>query len=340
MKLNKLLKSRKAQESGGGTALPLQAKVELVMIVLVGLAFFIFGAYIMQDQRLAMTYYSKDLSMTINALILVPAIAEMEYKGIPGTISPLKKFAFDFDRDYTTIEFKTDMGVTSTSMKKHYIHLYNEKIPLIEGANIRDPEALFIQKTLGGYGLSKQKKEISKKSIENPAYFRWCKDVLEKISFNANEYIYFDYKNMLISESFLANSPFDLWRAIKMPIGAEDNDKDRINQIDSGSYPTLGIYIGFEKIEDNERITLYMPFEGDRTLACRVYAELLDNYGDNKNIKLIPANSVAAFDNDKRYTSAFYIQMSDSNQRIVFNAISHIIRGIEWVNNPGNKVST
>jgi hypothetical protein len=125
-----------------------------------------------------------------------------------------------------------------------------------------------------------------------------------------------------------------------MPIGAEDNDKDRINQIDSGSYPTLGIYIGFEKIEDNERITLYMPFEGDRTLACRVYAELLDNYGDNKNIKLIPANSVAAFDNDKRYTSAFYIQMSDSNQRIVFNAISHIIRGIEWVNNPGNKVST
>lgn len=178
----KLFNDKKSQ--AGITALPLEIKVEIVMIVLFMIFSLALMASILQNNELVHRYFKKDVSMVQNSMILLPYDVNLLYLDHSG--GKMSKLGFEIDK-YFTSTLSERLG-SKNSIKRHYIHFYNDVVPDNYGTTINKEMPLNFSKSNNVIKVSKQ--------TENKNDIKECNDVLNldydnyQIIVNSNDYVF------------------------------------------------------------------------------------------------------------------------------------------------------
>jgi len=247
-----------------GTELPLQAFVELLMILTVALLFTAFGYYAISDTREYQTYLAKDMALTMNALVLPYEDVLLVYKGTEQ--NHLNDFFVEFIPSYISIyHSRSDEFDKKSAKSRSYIYL---------GPSDLSTQTVFFSKPESVY-LSKYNNHL----IASETYVKDSSEKGDKCraSVNSNLHIFYDFGALIdlsVYESFLTkttnryNYPDELYELFSRQKSAHE-------------------FISMDFTNKNSPFVLFGP--EDSVFVCNLKNSLIKKY---PSLKYIPTENI------------------------------------------------
>lgn len=303
--VTKLARNRKA-EAGYGTGLIFQTLIDFVIAVMIGLALLAYGSYLAHDQRLAQNFYSKDLALLMDAMMLSNDDLELIYYG--QLSDNLKKFDYFFDGEKVEVTNHIKKGIQKgKEISKFYIHLFNPAVDLVS-TTVVNPSQIYLVKTGNKMIISRDPvRSGTEECIETGSF-----------SIDRDKKIFVDNPGFSGFENEATANSLYLTRRFAF--------SSRGDVFDSYDQSQIGIFVGLNKIKDNSRVTIYYPF-GKKEFGCKLY-NFLQVEEDGINVKLIPTASVNEFNELDENAAAVYIEVSSNNAGKVSDAIKQLIEDL------------
>jgi hypothetical protein len=310
--LKKFLKQKRAQHLGPATALPLQAFVEIFMIVGVGLLFLSYGSFLLKDTKPYQIFYSKDLSLLQSALLLTnQSYAVSYYSGEPNT--NFHNFGYVFKKQYSDVVFtKSGSATAKDNIVKSYVHYLIPSITYTESAPLK-VDKFYFQKIGNNFQIDTSiEPQILKEDCPPDIYFgvnlKKANYYIDYSMFPASEQDSFDN---LVSLNFGTSDQFKTSRKISL--------NQFINMRAASNSPLIKVYIAFMPAADNQNTMIYSSFANEGKLACELYNSLA-----SRNTAFIQTSSIEGL--DKGFTYSVVIYSSKENIPNLFKALKNVIQ--------------
>jgi hypothetical protein len=144
--------------------IPLEIKVEVLMIALFSLFCILFIGSILQNNQLTHNYFRKDVSLVKNSLLLLPY--DMDFVYLDHTIKDgkgkLDRIGFEIDRYYTSTISEVNSQSRADGIKRSYINFYNENFISEGSVLLQSKQRLSFSKNDGKLFVGKSLEEQNK----------------------------------------------------------------------------------------------------------------------------------------------------------------------------------
>lgn len=296
----------KKADAGTGTELPLQAFIEIIILLSIGIAFFVYGSFLLNDFRMYQIFLSKDISLLQNSLVLVDDDVLSVYSPPPN--SRLSAFVYRFKPLHTDVIYLDGDQNLDEGVIRSYIH-FGFNPPVNVDANPKvlfNPQSIYFYKFGNTYNIGKSFQEVR----SNLGSLRAC-DILELRS-DAKFYFDYDEELSIFNTMMLTyfNKPESFWFFPR-----ELRTFERQFQDDFKVYFLL-------KQNNDDVIRISVPFDGKSAFGCELFNRL-QSVEQNIDVIYFPTSSVSKLNKDFNYSTQ--ISIPDGKEGLVFRTIKEII---------------
>ena len=321
----KFLKSRKA-ESGELATIPNQAFVEIFLAA--GLLIFtsIYAAYILSDQSPYLMYYSKDMSLLQDVMLLTPGDSFYRYDNTEGKLNLVDHQFYGY---YTVTVSNSNVRKTMNidSIMKPYIHFSNPKAFLSPQLYIAKPDSIYFLKTDNDWTVSESYVGLdSKREV--------CRSARSLADFDPNEPFYISYNNLVFDKSIIDLFLDDLNKGLSSPKYFSSSTYSSLSSFRKNEVPVVkqssayGVFIGLTETSNDNLIIVYAPFCKKKDIGCGIHNAIISKpAADGVDVTYIPTAAFDDIDELSDFSDFVYIEFSKKNQYLVFDAVKEVIKG-------------
>lgn len=198
-----MIKFKKSQ-----ITIPLEIKVEVVMIVLFSIFCILFIGAILQNNQLTHDYFRKDVSLVKNSLLLLPYDIDFVYSDhtIVDGKSRLDSLGFEIDKYYTSTIAVVNNQFRRDGIKRSYINFYSENSK-IKDSTFEERQTPVFKKRNGNLFISQYNEEhkscasydIDKKRV----FLNTTEEIFSLITLNNKDILKYDSAESLGTNSLL-----------------------------------------------------------------------------------------------------------------------------------------
>ncbi|MFT4304303.1 MAG: hypothetical protein ACMXYG_07085 [Candidatus Woesearchaeota archaeon] len=322
----KLLKSKKAEDAGDISTIPLETLIEVMIIAMVILFSIGYMAFILSDDRLYMNFYSKDISLLQNSIMLTPDNIYYEYYNSNGRNRDGKMNLLDFEfvPFYTTTFSSSSIGVRSFKVTRSYIHLEDQQYKDRVELSYLKPNILYFVKNDFSYQIFDDLKEFY---LNNNFV---CQH--SELRFNPNEQFYINHSSefsfLILELVNRLNRPYldmrlnSRYFSSRFDFIQYSRDYLLNNQVDDN----YGVFINIRKIDSDDIVNIFSPFNRQGDLGCKLFNNLVNDLNANIDISYIPSNTFIKNNVVKKSSYYFEIEVSENNLNYVIVNLERLIR--------------
>jgi len=321
----RVLKSRKA-ESGELATIPNQALVEIFLAA--GLLIFasMYAAYILSDQSPYLMYYSKDMSILQDVMLLTPGDSFYRYDNTEGKLNVVDHQFYGY---YTATVSNSNVRRTMKidPIMKSYIHFSNPKAFLSPQLYIAKPDSIYFLKTDNDWTVSESYIGLDSKQ-------EVCRSARSFADFDPNEPFYISYNNLVFDKSVIDLFLDDLNNGLSAPKYFSSSTYGSLSSFRTNEVPVAkqndayGVFIGFTETSNDNLIIVYSPFCKKKDIGCGIHNAIISRpAAEGIDVSYVPTAAFDDIDELSDFSDFAYIEFSKKNQYLVFDAVKEVIKG-------------
>lgn len=324
----RFLYGKKAQASPG-TAMPMQAIIEIAMVTVLFMAAVGYSMYIITDAGIFQRYYAPDMSLVQDMMIVAPDEIIFAYNVLDR--SRYVDLDFEFSRHYTSVINEKEEN--KQAVEASYIHLENQY--LVSSRTFFNADQIFFRSLGTGIGSLRNSVAVSDQEFPPEEIFFEEKECVEDNDFSqkirGNSFFYF------VTYGFDDYPDFDL-KQVYDPLGSLNQEKynfvsEEYFMSDQVSGNIEIIYIGIKGVdksdENNEIIQVYAPSGIKGVFGCKLNNFIAEDIKSMTNsrvtVNLVYTNSIESRTEGKNIVYATYVEVSRKNLDIVLRNIKKAI---------------
>jgi hypothetical protein len=320
---------KKATDSGPASQLPMQAFIEIFLIISLGIAFFAYGAFLVNDLRMFQVFLSKDISLMQNSIVLIDDPIFVAYS--PTSNYKLNLFSYRFKPIHTDVIYlDSDKVSLDEGVVRSYIHFKfnpssNDEVEKV----IRNPNTIYFYKMGDLYNIGTDWRDV----MQGRVSLKECGD----FNLMKNTLFYFDYLNYIKKDSnfnhLLFTTPINLYLSSMVPnnfnkyLSTFNYNVDSFKDLSSENkaYFIFEESVSMHSTRDNIRIII--PDNDNGVFGCVLYNGLISRHKNDIDISLIQTSTLSQFNNDFNYST--YIILDNSRIDFVLNTLKEVIVNYE-----------